>query len=153
MQIGQTTCLVSSPYCQNHLMHFWWLTIKLVPILSKDILSSATAIMSECIENGISKLKSKFLCQIGKKCAKRKVKRYIENNLSVQAQVKRLTSKQLWETKDEMLTDDGQLHRIWKHRRWVNLFLLIFRPKFLWFLISMEFCTRIINKKEGTKVQ
>ena len=62
---------------------------------SQDILSSATAIMSECIENGITKLKSNFLCQIGKKCAKRKVKRYIENNLSVQAQVKRLTSKQL----------------------------------------------------------
>ena len=71
LQVGQIICVASSPYCQHHLMHSWWSSIKQAQILTKDVLSkiawsgtSATAIMTDHIQNGITKWKSIFLCQI-----------------------------------------------------------------------------------------
>ena len=79
-QGGQTICVGSSPYCRHHLMHSWRLSIKQAPILTKDIWSkiawsgaSETAMMTEYIQNGITKWK----------CPKRKIKWSIENNLNM----------------------------------------------------------------------
>ena len=98
-------------------------------------------------------MKKHFLVS-DQKFVKRKRKRSIENNLNTQTQVHRSTyiktalRNQVFSyNQDELLKDDDWLNRIWELLRWITLFLLILRPKFPWFLISMKFFTRIINKK------
>ena len=145
LQVGQIICVASSPYSRHHLRHSWQSSIKRAQILTKDILSkiagsgtSARAMMTECVENGITKWKSIFSPQI-KKYAKRKRKRSIENNLNAQTRInrstylKRVLRNQVYSyNRDELLKDNGWLNRIRELWRWITSFLLIFRPKFLY---------------------
>ena len=132
-QAGQTICVGSSPYCPYHLMHSWRSSIKQAPILTKDILSkiawsgaSETAMMTEYIENDITKWKSIFSWSI-------------ENNLNTQTRVNKSTylktalRNQVFSyDQDELLTDDGRLNKIRELWRRITSFLLILRPKFLY---------------------
>ena len=108
-------------------------SIKWAPILTKDILSkiawsgaSETAMMTEYIENDITKWKSIFSWSI-------------ENNLNTQTRVNKSTylktalRNQVFSyDQDELLTDDGRLNKIRELWRRITSFLLIFRPKFLY---------------------